>query len=45
MGNCLKGSSGQTDNATLLSNNPDPALSGSLSQDTIGSQTMPYNVS
>lgn len=43
MGNCLKGTGGQTDNATLLSNNSDPPLTGSLSQDTIGSQAMPYN--
>ncbi|CAD6221377.1 GSCOCG00005173001-RA-CDS [Cotesia congregata] len=44
MGNCLKSSGGaQNDNATLLNNSPDPAMSGSLSQDQLNSQAMPYN--
>lgn len=44
MGNCLKSGSGQQDNATLLANSPDPAITSSLSQDSLGAQSMPYNV-
>ncbi|KAK0077515.1 hypothetical protein PV325_003883 [Microctonus aethiopoides] len=43
MGNCLKSGSGQQDNATLLANSPDPAITSSLSQDPLGAQSMPYN--
>ena len=44
MGNCLKSSGGgQQDNATLLSNSPDSAVTGASSQDPLG-PPLSYNV-
>ncbi|XP_043281930.1 RING finger protein 11 [Venturia canescens] len=41
MGNCLKSNGGQQDNATLLSNSPDPAVTGTAPQEAM--QPLSFN--